>query len=124
MPIRLPRWLARSNRHVANPVMGLWAPYLPPWAVVTHRGRRTGRTYRTVVLAYRRGDTLVIALTYGETDWSRNVAAAGHAEVTRRGRTQTITRPRVVTSSRRGDLPPGTRWTARVFGSALAADIG
>lgn len=123
MHLRLPRWLARANRVVTNPVMGLWAPYLPPWAIVAHRGRRTGSAYRTVVFAFRRDDTLVIALTYGETDWQRNVVAAGGAEITRLGQARDITNPRVIDAQHARALPVGTRWTARVFGSAFIADI-
>jgi len=117
----LPRWLARFNKVATNRVMGLWAPYVPPWAVIVHRGRRSGRTYRTVLWAFRSGDTLVIALTYGETDWSRNVLAAGGGEIVRLGRTWTLSNPRLVT--RGSDLPVGTRWTARVFGTSLVADL-
>lgn len=123
MYIRLPRWLARFNRFGTNRIMGLWAPYVPPWAVIAHRGRRTQQTYRTVVLAFRRRQTLVVALTYGETDWQRNVMAAGSAEVVRWGRTHQLKRPRLVASAEARQLPVGTRWTARVFGLALVTDI-
>lgn len=120
--VRLPRWLARLNKVVTNPVMGLWAPYLPPWAVVHHRGRRTGRPYRTVVFAFVRRRTLVIALTYGETDWSRNVLAAG-GEIERLGRVRLFTGARLVAATDARELPFGTRWTARVFGLALVAEL-
>lgn len=123
MHIRLPHAMARFNRAVTNRVMGLWAPYLPPWAVVLHRGRRTGRAYRTVVWAFVRRGTVVVALTYGRTDWLRNVLAAGGGEVVRLGRPRTISNPRVIAAADRNALPRGTRWTARVFGSALAADL-
>jgi len=119
----LPRWLARFNKVGTNRVMGLWAPYLPPWAVVVHRGRRSGKTYRTPLWAFPSGETLVIALTYGETDWSRNVLAAGGGELVRLGRTRTFSNPRIVPADRADELPAGTRWTARVFGKALAADL-
>jgi deazaflavin-dependent oxidoreductase (nitroreductase family) len=121
--MRLRRRLARFNRVGTNRVMGLWAPYLPPWAVVVHRGRRSGTTYRTVLLAWRRGDTIVIALTYGETDWLRNVLAAGGGELIRVGRTWAMIDPRIVRSADRATLPTGTRWTARVFGASLVAGL-
>lgn len=123
MYVRLPRWLARFNRIGTNKVMGLWAPYLPPWAVVAHHGRRSGKPYRTVIFAFRRGQSMVIALTYGETDWERNVLAAGSAEITRLGRAVHIVEPRLVAARNARELPVGTRWTARVFGLALAADV-
>lgn len=123
MHLRLPRPLATFNKYVTNRVMGLWAPYLPPWAVVHHTGRKSGRDYHTVLLAFRRGDTLVIALTYGETDWSRNVLAAASADVTRLGRRWTLTEPRLVQAHQAGTLPVTTRWTARIFGTSLVATI-
>lgn len=121
MSVRLPRWLARFNKVGTNKVMGLWAPYLPPLAVVAHRGRRSGQPYRTVVLAFRRADTVVIALTYGRTDWQRNVMATGGGEITQFGRTLTMSDPRLVSSA--DALPSGTRWTARVFGESLVAHV-
>ena len=123
MPVRLPRQLARFNRVVTNPVMGLWAPYLPPWAVVVHHGRRSGTSYRTVVLAFIRGGQIVIALTYGPTDWSRNVLASGEADVEQLGRSYRLRDPRVVAANDRDQLPAGTRWTARIFGQALVGRI-
>ena len=121
--MRLPRWLARFNRIGTNRVMGLWAPYLPPWAIVIHRGRKSGTTFRTVLWAFTSGRTVVIALTYGETDWSRNVLAAGGGQLVRLGRTYTMTNPRVIRAADAEALPAGTRWTARVFDLALVADL-
>ncbi|NDL59273.1 nitroreductase family deazaflavin-dependent oxidoreductase [Phytoactinopolyspora mesophila] len=123
MHIRLPQWLARFNRVGTNRVMGLWAPYLPPWAVIGHRGRRSGKAYRTVVFAFVRGRTVVIAMTYGPADWQRNLESAGHGEITRLGTTRPMTNPRVVAGDAAAELPRGTRWTARVFGSAFVADL-
>jgi deazaflavin-dependent oxidoreductase (nitroreductase family) len=91
------RGLARFNKKVTNRVQGLWAPYLPPWAVIVHKGRKSGREYRTPVLAWRSGDRLGVVLYYGErAEWLRNVLAAGGAEVVRGGRTMRLTDPRVV----------------------------
>ncbi len=121
--MRLPRWLARFNKLVTNRVMGLWAPYLPPWAVVVHHGRKTGRTYRTVLWAFPRNERLVIALTYGDTDWSRNVMAAGGGQIIRLGRTRGFTNPRIVSDPHDVALPWGTRWTVRIFRRSLVADL-
>lgn len=91
------RGLARFNKRVTNRVQGLWAPYLPPWAVIVHKGRKSGRTFRTPVLAYRSGRRLGVVLYYGEdSDWLRNVLAAGGASVVRAGKTVALTNPRVV----------------------------
>ena len=74
----LPKAVRRFNRAVTNRVLGLVAPWLPPFAVVVHRGRNSGREYRTPIWAFHREGRFVVALTYGsDTDWVRNVLAAG-----------------------------------------------
>lgn len=94
----LPPGLARFNRRVTNRVTGPLAGWLPGFAVVIHRGRRSGRMYRTPVNAFRDGNDYIIALTYGaETDWARNVRAAGGCQLMTRGDTVSLTNPRVVT---------------------------
>jgi deazaflavin-dependent oxidoreductase (nitroreductase family) len=92
----MPSWLPPVMRRVINPVQGLWAPWLPPWAMVLHRGRNSGAEHRSPVLAWGSGSTLYVVLYYGErAEWVRNVLAGGGA-VVRRGRRRTITGARVV----------------------------
>ena len=82
----LPRVLARFNRRFANPVVRLVAGWLPPLAIIRHRGRRTGRAFATPVLAFGTPDGLVVGVLYGGvSDWVRNVRVAGGAQVKRRG---------------------------------------
>ena len=51
-------------------------------ALLTHTGRRSGRTYVTPVGARRAGDEVLIPLTFGnQSDWSRNVLAAGRCSL-------------------------------------------
>lgn len=123
MPIRIPRPLAQVNKYIANPVMVLGARYVAPLAVVHHRGRKSGRAYRTPLLAFRHRDQIVLPLIYGETDWLRNVLAARGGSLERLGRTWTMTDPRVVTSANVSQLPRGTQWTAKAFGKSLVADL-
>jgi len=83
-----PRWLARFNRHVTNRIALTHTGWMPGMAIVHHVGRRSGTAYRTPVLIFRDGDEYVIELTYGaDTDWVKNVMAAGECEVTTRRRT-------------------------------------
>lgn len=90
-----PAWLLAVNKRVVNPVQRLWAPWLPPWALIVHRGRRSGREYRTPVLAWRSGPTLFVVLYYGtRAQWVRNVVAGG-GEVVRRGRRERIAAARI-----------------------------
>jgi deazaflavin-dependent oxidoreductase (nitroreductase family) len=85
------------NKRVVNPVQRLWAPWLPPWALIVHRGRRSGTEYRTPVLAWRSGSALYVVLYYGaRAQWVRNLAAAGGGEVLRRGRRERIASVRIV----------------------------
>lgn len=78
----LKRKLARFNRTVANRIVGPTLARLPGFAMVHHRGRRSGREYRTPVKVFRRGEEYVITLPYGrESDWVKNVIAAGGCEL-------------------------------------------
>jgi deazaflavin-dependent oxidoreductase (nitroreductase family) len=93
--MKLSRGVARFNKRVTNRIQGLYAWLVPPWAVILHRGRRSGREYRTPLFAFKRGRTLVIALLYGEeSDWLRNLRNGGH--VIRAGRTFSVGPPDVI----------------------------
>ena len=51
--------------------------FLPLWAVLRHRGRKSGRQYAIPIAVIPSGTTFIIALPWGqETDWLRNVRAA------------------------------------------------
>jgi deazaflavin-dependent oxidoreductase (nitroreductase family) len=106
----LPRRLAKFNRVVTNRVLGPLARYAPGFAVVSHVGRRSGRTYRTPVNLFRRGDDYVIALMYGaDSQWVRNVLAAGGADVETRGRRLHLVGPDVVRDPARSLVPKPMR---------------
>jgi deazaflavin-dependent oxidoreductase (nitroreductase family) len=106
----LPRRLARFNLKVTNRVLGPLAERLPGFGIVIHRGRRSGREYRTPVNVFHRGDRYVIALTYGaDSQWVRNVLAAGALDVEIRGRRVQLTEPRVVHDERRRLVPAPVR---------------
>ncbi|WP_370618770.1 nitroreductase family deazaflavin-dependent oxidoreductase [Mumia sp. Pv 4-285] len=90
MPI--PTRVGRFNRALPNRLIVHVAPFVPGFGVVTHRGRTSGRAYRTPVAVFRRGDEVAIALVYGPgADWVRNVLAAGGATVTTRRRSIDLT---------------------------------
>jgi deazaflavin-dependent oxidoreductase (nitroreductase family) len=102
--MKLSRGVARFNKRVTNRIQGLYAWLVPPWAVILHRGRRSGREYRTPLFAFRRDRTLVIALLYGaESDWLRNLRAGG-GRMIRGGRTFVVGPPQVVETSEAGSL--------------------
>ncbi len=96
----LPRRLGRFNRAVTNHITRPFASVLPGFAIVVHRGRRTGRVYRTPVNAFRHHDGLVIVLTYSSNaDWVANVRAANGCTLVRLGRRVSVTRPVLVRGS-------------------------
>ena len=109
MPI--PKRVARFNTRVTNRVMLRIAGWTPGFAIVTHTGRRSGRVYRTPVNVVRDGDRYVFALTYGaDSDWVRNVLAAGRCEVETRCRTVELSDPELFTDSTRRLIPIPARW--------------
>jgi deazaflavin-dependent oxidoreductase (nitroreductase family) len=112
----LPKRLARFNRVVTNRVTGPLAGWLPGFGVIIHRGRRSGREYRTPINIFRTSDGYVAALTYGVTDWARNVLAAGGCELEIRGRRASLTSPRLVHDPTRRDMPPIVRQLVGTIG--------
>jgi len=47
-----------------------------------HVGRTSGRTFHTPLMAFRQGDAVTIALTYGpDVQWLKNITAAGHCRM-------------------------------------------
>ncbi len=94
----LPQRLARFNRVATNRIIGRVAGFLPGFAVVVHRGRRSGKEYRTPVNAFRTSDGYRIALTYGpDSDWTRNVRAARGCTLIVRGRHIALRDPQLFT---------------------------
>ncbi len=127
--MKLSRGVARFNKAINNPLQGVYAWILPPWAVILHRGRRSGRAYRTPVLAFRRDGTLIVALLYGkESGWLRNTRAAGGARVVRGGRTYEIGPPRIVATSdasaELGRLSPPARRYCRLADHQVIFELG
>lgn len=113
----IPKRVARVNRVVTNRVAGHVAGRLPGFGIVQHRGRRSGRPYRTPINVFRVSDGYVAALTYGtDTDWVKNVLAAGGCELEVRRRRVRLTDPRVVHDETRHDMPLGVRQLLAMLG--------
>ncbi len=106
----LPKGLAKFNRVATNRVAGLVAGHMRGMAIVVHRGRRSGRTYRTPVSVFEHGDSYRIALTYGrDVDWLKNILAAGEFELEVGGHTVTVVEPVVHHSDGASWAPLGVR---------------
>lgn len=102
----LPEWLARFNRLATNHATRPLARRLPWFGVVVHRGRRSGRTYRTPVNLFRSGNRYLIALTYGrDRDWVKNVVAARGCDIETGGRTLRLVDPVIVEDARHKRFP-------------------
>lgn len=123
----LPRSLARFNKRVTNRIQGQWAWLLPPYAVIVHKGRKSGTTYRTPVVASVADDRVLVGIMYGrQSDWVRNLLAAGGGEFVRLGRTYELLDPEVVEESDAGygDAHGVGRLMGGFSGKALVARIG
>ena len=95
MPI--PRAVAHVNKLAANKVVRQIAPYTRAVGVVIHEGRVSGDEYRTPVRVLRYENGYVIPLTYGsDSDWVKNVRAAGRCRLLHRGEVIPLTNPRFV----------------------------
>jgi deazaflavin-dependent oxidoreductase (nitroreductase family) len=98
-PSRLVRAVMRPLTKLLNPLVAKLAGrrHFGMAAQLRHYGRRSGRGYVTPVAARLAGDSLLIALTFGnQSDWVRNVLAAGGCEVRLLGRDYAATAPELL----------------------------
>ena len=100
VPMIIPVWLERFQIKYVNPMLRPLSKRMPGFAVISHRGRTSGKDYETIVTAYRKGSLLAIGLVHGKTNWVKNVLAAGEADIVVGRRTLHLVNPRV--------LPAGT----------------
>src|SRR3954470_10163015 len=104
MPISMA--VARFNRRVTNRITGPIAGWAPGFGIVIHRGRSSGREYRTPINVFRRRGGFAVALTYGpESQWVKNVLAAGGCRIVTGGREHVLTNPRLIRDPRRRGVP-------------------
>ena len=115
----LPRTLARWNKVGLNRVTKHVAPWVPGFGVVAHAGRRSGRRYQTPVNVFPAEEGYLLALTYGpDSDWVKNVLAAGSCELVTRGRTVRLVSPQLVHDEHRRGIRPLERQVLRLIGVA------
>lgn len=91
----------RFNRKVTNPRQMATAGTMGAYAsVIEHVGRKSGREYRTPIVAMPVGEGFAIALPYGSgADWVRNVLAAGSATLVHEGAVIPVGRAALVTTA-------------------------
>jgi deazaflavin-dependent oxidoreductase (nitroreductase family) len=91
------RPMRRFTMRFVNPITRLVAGWLPFFAVITYRGRKSGKAYHTPMNLFRHGDEYVFALTYGkDVQWVQNVLASGELEARTMGRTIHLTDPLLI----------------------------
>jgi deazaflavin-dependent oxidoreductase (nitroreductase family) len=116
MRMTFPRRVAALPRHL-NPFVIPLMSRLPPFAVLHHRGRRSGQTYDTPVQAFHTSQGWVAGLVYDRNaPWALNLLAAGGGEMTRTGHRYRITQPRRVGREACELLPPWARGLMRAGG--------
>ena len=100
------------NKHILNRVI-LWIAYKGkgPYSVVTHKGRQSGRIYKTPVLASHLDEFLFIPLPYGDhVDWLRNVLAHDGCKIFWKGEEISASDPVVIEAETAlSFLPEGRR---------------
>jgi hypothetical protein len=80
--------------------------------MLTYLGRTTGRVYHLPINVFRRGDHYIFVLTYGsDSQWVKNVLAAGECELRVRGRDVRLVEPELMVNPDWGLVP----WPVRLI---------
>jgi deazaflavin-dependent oxidoreductase (nitroreductase family) len=112
------RWVAAFNFAVTNRITSRFAARLPGFDILAHVRRTSGRVYRTPVNVFRAPEGFLIALTYGrESEWVKNVLAAGGCEVETRGVGYRLSAPAIVHDPTRRRFPLFVRIALRLIGA-------
>src|SRR5208282_5232748 len=112
------RWLAKINIAFTNRITSLFAGWLPGFGILTHVGRKSGRVYRTPVNVFRASNGFIIALTYSsQSEWVKNVLAAGGCELRTRGKRYQLSSPQVVDDPTRRRFPISVRVVLKIVGA-------
>ena len=91
-------WLTWYHKHVTNPVwVRFFAGRSANSALLHHVGRKSGKAFVTPLTAHKSEDTIIIPMPYGtETDWLRNLQAAGQGVVELDNCSYSVDEPAVV----------------------------
>ncbi|MBN1669320.1 MAG: nitroreductase family deazaflavin-dependent oxidoreductase [Anaerolineales bacterium] len=83
------------NKHVTNKVLiHIAGKRFGHFAILTHTGRVSGRSYRIPIIAEPVEHGFVVALTYGKkVDWYANVKAHGRCSLFWKGRDYNLVNP-------------------------------
>ena len=110
----LSRQMARFNQRFTNRLTRHIASWAPGFALLEHVGRRSGRLYGTPVNVFRAQGRYLFALTYGDSEWVRNVLAAGRCVIRTRGHKIDLVEPERFRDPTRHLVPIPARWILKV----------
>lgn len=100
---------ARATAPVATAMAG--RRWFPLWAVVRHRGRRTGRDLTVPVTVVATPEGFIINLPFGAgTNWVRNVIAAGGCTIRWKGAELPVDGPRIIDATAARPYYSRTSW--------------
>lgn len=100
------RFMLPFTTHVLNRFTRHFVHRLPGFAIISYRGRRSGKAYRTPMNVFRDGEDYLFALTYGsDVQWVQNVLAAGEADLQLGDRTIRLTGPELFVDPTRRLMP-------------------
>ncbi len=86
-----------ADRRVRRIAGTRWGALYFNMSALKHVGRSSGHEYVTPLSAYPFGDGFVLALAYGpDTDWYRNILAAGKCALKWMGREYALERPEII----------------------------
>jgi len=99
---------------------------MPIWAVIRHRGRKSGTAYETpiAVVPTTSSAIVMIGLPWGaHTNWARNVVAAGGATLRWKARDVEVVHPRIIDGAEAERLAkPVFRAVVKRFPAAIVLD--
>jgi deazaflavin-dependent oxidoreductase (nitroreductase family) len=96
-PIRRP--VLGAMTRLVNPVIAKLAGkrHVRAYALIEHRGRRSGRVYTTPVAAQRIANGFMVPMAFGaQADWFRNVQVAGECVIRWDGVAYHVVEPELV----------------------------
>src|SRR5215472_8522635 len=112
------RWLANINIAFTNRITSMFSGWLPGFGILTHVGRKSGKVYRTPVNVFRAPNGFIIALTYSsQSEWVKNVLAAGSCELKTRRTKYQLSAPKVVRDPSRRQFPIPVRIVLMIVGA-------
>ncbi len=107
------RFLRPFTSKIFNRLSIHFAGWMPTFAILTHVGRVSGKTYRIPINVFRRGDHYVFALTYGsDVQWLKNIMAAGECSMRARGHDVHLVEPELIIDPELRLMP----WPVRIIG--------